>query len=114
MTPLKLGGLPRLQDAVTVVGYPIGGDTVSVTSGVVSRIESASAAWPRPDAPTRPPRPRRLSRRPAVLAYSHGASELLGVQIDAASAWMDGWMRADRFRRDCFSPALAFGARRLT
>lgn len=27
------------QDAVTVVGYPLGGDTISVTKGVVSRIE---------------------------------------------------------------------------
>lgn len=36
---LSLGPLPRLQDFVTVVGYPIGGDSISVTSGVVSRIE---------------------------------------------------------------------------
>ncbi|CAM6022745.1 unnamed protein product [Sphagnum balticum] len=56
--PLCFGSLPRLQDPVTVVGYPIGGDTISVTSGVVSRIE--------------------------VTSYVHGASELLGVQIDAA------------------------------
>jgi hypothetical protein len=28
-----------LQDSVAVVGYPIGGDTISVTVGVVSRIE---------------------------------------------------------------------------
>ena len=27
------------QDAVTVMGYPLGGDTISVTKGVVSRIE---------------------------------------------------------------------------
>lgn len=27
------------QDPVTVVGYPIGGETISVTSGVVSRVE---------------------------------------------------------------------------
>ena len=27
------------QDAVTVVGYPLGGDTISVTKGIVSRIE---------------------------------------------------------------------------
>eukprot|EP00897_Mesotaenium_endlicherianum_P008806 jgi/Mesen1/7954/ME000422S07111 len=40
VVPLQLGALPRLQDAVTVVGYPVGGDTISVTSGVVSRIES--------------------------------------------------------------------------
>ncbi|KAH8517417.1 hypothetical protein H0E87_005379 [Populus deltoides] len=37
--PLEFGCLPRLQDAVTVVGYPLGGDTISVTKGVVSRIE---------------------------------------------------------------------------
>jgi S1-C subfamily serine protease len=36
---VRFGVLPRLQDSVLVVGYPIGGDTVSVTSGVVSRIE---------------------------------------------------------------------------
>jgi hypothetical protein len=52
---MKFGGLPSLQDSVTVVGYPIGGDTISVTSGVVSRIE--------------------------VTPYAHGATELLGVQV---------------------------------
>lgn len=31
--------LTSMQDAVTVVGYPIGGESISVTSGVVSRIE---------------------------------------------------------------------------
>ncbi|KAK9842610.1 hypothetical protein WJX84_004330 [Apatococcus fuscideae] len=56
--PLQLGPLPRLQDAVAVIGYPIGGDTISVTSGVVSRIE--------------------------VTSYVHGTTELLAVQIDAA------------------------------
>ncbi|CAH9133952.1 unnamed protein product [Cuscuta epithymum] len=56
--PLSFGHLPRLQDAVTVVGYPLGGDTISVTKGVVSRIE--------------------------VTSYAHGSSELLGIQIDAA------------------------------
>lgn len=56
--PLRFGPLPRLQDAVAVIGYPIGGDTISVTSGVVSRIE--------------------------VTAYVHGSTELLGIQIDAA------------------------------
>ncbi|CBI32271.3 unnamed protein product, partial [Vitis vinifera] len=56
--PLNFGRLPRLQDAVTVVGYPLGGDTISVTKGVVSRIE--------------------------VTSYAHGSSDLLGIQIDAA------------------------------
>lgn len=58
VTPLKLGALPKLQDSVTVVGYPIGGVAISVTSGVVSRVE--------------------------VTQYAHGATELLGLQIDAA------------------------------
>ncbi|CAH1420702.1 unnamed protein product [Lactuca virosa] len=58
ISPLEFGDLPALQDAVTVVGYPIGGDTISVTSGVVSRIE--------------------------ILSYVHGSTELLGLQIDAA------------------------------
>ncbi|XWS60698.1 hypothetical protein CRYUN_Cryun07bG0057900 [Craigia yunnanensis] len=58
VSPVEFGELPALQDAVTVVGYPIGGDTISVTSGVVSRIE--------------------------ILSYVHGSTELLGLQIDAA------------------------------
>ncbi|GFY98748.1 DEGP protease 2 [Actinidia rufa] len=44
------------KDAVTVVGYPLGGDTISVTKGIVSRIE----------------------------VTSYGSSELLSIQIDAA------------------------------
>jgi len=58
MEPLSLGSLPRLQEGVAVVGYPVGGDTISVTSGVVSRIE--------------------------VTSYVHGMTDLLSIQIDAA------------------------------
>eukprot|EP00887_Chlorella_sp_A99_P000136 scaffold16.g136.t1 len=58
LEPVSFGQLPRLQDSVTVIGYPVGGDTMSVTSGVVSRIE--------------------------VTGYVHGAAELLGIQVDAA------------------------------
>ncbi|XP_050382708.1 protease Do-like 9 [Argentina anserina] len=58
ISPVEFGSLPALQDAVTVVGYPIGGDTISVTSGVVSRMQ--------------------------ILSYVHGSTELLGMQIDAA------------------------------
>ncbi|KAI3941515.1 hypothetical protein MKW92_045296 [Papaver armeniacum] len=58
VSPVQFGSLPALQDAVTVVGYPIGGDTISVTSGVVSRME--------------------------IFPYEHGSTELLGLQIDAA------------------------------
>lgn len=55
VSPVEFGDLPALQDAVTVVGYPIGGDTISVTSGVVSRME--------------------------ILSYVHGSTELLGLQV---------------------------------
>ncbi|CAN8273027.1 unnamed protein product [Cochlearia groenlandica] len=58
VSPVEFGDLPALQDAVTVVGYPIGGDTISVTSGVVSRME--------------------------ILSYVHGSTELLGLQVHAA------------------------------
>ena len=40
--PLPLGGIPELESMVTVIGYPIGGDRISVTQGVVSRIDFRS------------------------------------------------------------------------
>ena len=52
--------LPRLQESVSVCGFPLGGDTLSVTSGVVSRCETTS------------------------YVHSGTGSELLAVQIDAA------------------------------
>ncbi|KIZ00510.1 hypothetical protein MNEG_7454 [Monoraphidium neglectum] len=58
VSPLEFGSLPRLQDQVAVVGYPVGGESISITVGVVSRIE--------------------------VTEYTHGSYDLLGVQIDAA------------------------------
>ncbi|XP_010440803.1 PREDICTED: protease Do-like 10, mitochondrial [Camelina sativa] len=58
MNPLELGDIPFLQEAVAVVGYPQGGDNISVTTGVVSRVE-----------PTQ---------------YVHGATQLMAIQIDAA------------------------------
>ncbi|WP_372368454.1 S1C family serine protease [Candidatus Uabimicrobium sp. HlEnr_7] len=54
----EIGDLPSLQDRVTVVGYPIGGREISVTEGVVSRIE--------------------------VQRYSHSRRHLLAVTVDAA------------------------------
>ncbi len=56
--PLAIGELPMLGDQVTVLGYPIGGDRLSLTQGVVSRIEMAQ--------------------------YAHSQRRLLSVQIDAA------------------------------
>ncbi|MFT4513053.1 MAG: S1-C subfamily serine protease, partial [Planctomycetota bacterium] len=53
-----VGDLPKLRDAVQVVGYPIGGEEVSITEGVVSRIE--------------------------VQRYEHSQRHLLAVTVDAA------------------------------
>jgi S1-C subfamily serine protease len=56
--PAKLGPMPRLRDQVAVVGYPVGGEEISITEGVVSRIE--------------------------VQRYSHSQRHLLAVTVDAA------------------------------
>jgi S1-C subfamily serine protease len=56
--PATLGELPRLHDEVAVVGYPVGGEEISVTEGVVSRVE--------------------------VQRYSHSERYLLAVTVDAA------------------------------
>jgi len=55
---LEFGDIPELQESITVIGYPTGGDNISVTKGVVSRIEETY--------------------------YSHGHFRLLAIQIDAA------------------------------
>ena len=39
LKPLEIGGIPQLQSNVSVFGYPIGGERLSVTEGVVSRID---------------------------------------------------------------------------
>jgi S1-C subfamily serine protease len=58
ITPLPLGPLPEVQTAVTVYGFPEGGDTLSMTAGVISRVEQT--------------------------AYVHSTRWLLGAQLDAA------------------------------
>ncbi|PSC68151.1 protease Do-like 9 [Micractinium conductrix] len=58
ITPLELGDLPKLQESVAVLGYPIGGDSLAVSAGVVSRVQ--------------------------MTHYSHGCMSLLAVQTDAA------------------------------
>ncbi|CAF1539638.1 unnamed protein product [Adineta ricciae] len=50
--------IPRLQESIIVVGYPIGGDNLSITKGVVSRV--------------------------CMSTYSHSLEKLLTIQIDAA------------------------------
>ena len=56
--PAELGPMPRLRDEVAVVGYPVGGEEISITEGVVSRIE--------------------------VQRYSHSQRHMLAVTVDAA------------------------------
>ena len=59
LTPLALGEIPDLNTEVSVIGYPIGGERISVTRGVVSRID--------------------------FQPYSHtGVDSHLTVQVDAA------------------------------
>ncbi|CAE8607678.1 unnamed protein product, partial [Polarella glacialis] len=50
--------VPALEEPVLCVGYPIGGDTISVTKGVVSRVE--------------------------VTTYAAACTDLLAIQIDAS------------------------------
>ena len=56
--PLKIGPLPESQQEVLVYGFPIGGDSLSITKGILSRIEHQS--------------------------YVHSGSSFLAGQIDAA------------------------------
>ena len=37
--PLEIGDVPKLNTPVIVIGYPIGGEKVSITQGIVSRID---------------------------------------------------------------------------
>ncbi|MBA3762330.1 MAG: trypsin-like peptidase domain-containing protein [Chthoniobacterales bacterium] len=39
MVPLSFGGIPELESTVSAYGYPIGGQRMSVTTGIVSRID---------------------------------------------------------------------------
>ncbi len=55
---LEIGKLPQTEDKILVFGYPMGGKTLSVTSGVVSRIEHQR--------------------------YVHSAQKFLAIQVDAA------------------------------
>lgn len=56
--PMPIGGLPDVGNKVTVYGFPTGGNDLSVTSGIVSRIEN--------------------------IDYSYDNYNDLGIQIDAA------------------------------
>jgi S1-C subfamily serine protease len=39
MVPLTFGGIPELESTVSAYGYPLGGQRMSVTTGIVSRID---------------------------------------------------------------------------
>lgn len=56
--PLKIGGLAEVGDRVAVYGFPEGGDRLSITQGIVSRVEHN--------------------------IYTHSSAYLLACQIDAA------------------------------
>ena len=59
LKPLEMNGIPKLNTEVIAVGYPVGGERMSVTRGVVSRIDFQS--------------------------YSHtGIDQHLTIQVDAA------------------------------
>ena len=56
--PIPLGELPQVQEKVLVYGFPAGGDMLSTTAGVISRIEHQ--------------------------VYAHSLYKLLAAQLDAA------------------------------
>lgn len=55
---LELDGLPRIQQEISVYGFPMGGNSLSVSTGIVSRIEHNR--------------------------YAHSREIFLAIQIDAA------------------------------
>lgn len=46
---LEIGGMPKLESRVSAIGYPVGGERLSVTQGVVSRIDFSSYSHSRAD-----------------------------------------------------------------
>jgi S1-C subfamily serine protease len=58
VVPLKFGTLPQVEQKIVVYGYPMGGNTLSATIGVVSRVEHH--------------------------IYAHSGEHFLAVQVDAA------------------------------
>ena len=55
---LEIGELPKVRQEISVYGFPTGGNTLSVTKGIVSRIE--------------------------YIEYAHSGLSFQGIQIDAA------------------------------
>ena len=53
---MEFGDIPQLEEDVVVVGFPTGGDNVSVTRGVVSRVD--------------------------IQRYNHSGAHLLAIQVN--------------------------------
>ena len=58
VTPCEIGATPRVQSRVLAVGFPMGGDGISYTQGIVSRVED--------------------------IEYAHSMTRHLAIQVDAA------------------------------
>ncbi|NOQ32509.1 MAG: trypsin-like serine protease [Helicobacteraceae bacterium] len=58
ITPLKIDDLPKMRQKVSIYGFPVGGATLSISDGIVSRIEQ--------------------------FRYKHSGEPFLGIQVDAA------------------------------
>lgn len=58
VSPIPYGSLPDIKDDVFVYGFPVGGDKLSITRGVISRVEHKQ--------------------------YNHSSAYLLACQIDAS------------------------------
>jgi len=58
LEPVKIGQIPPLRSVVLMAGFPIGGEQISITEGVISRIEGQP--------------------------YFHSYRELLAITMDAA------------------------------
>ena len=56
--PLEFGQLPQIQQKISVYGFPLGGNSLSVSTGIVSRLEHHT--------------------------YAHSRENFLSIQIDAA------------------------------
>ena len=56
--PMQIGETPQEQSEVIAIGFPTGGQLISYTRGIVSRVED--------------------------IEYTHGKQEMLAVQVDAA------------------------------
>ena len=46
LPPVRANVLPKVTDAVLAYGYPVGGNSLSITKGIVSRIEFATYSYP--------------------------------------------------------------------